>query len=107
MQLEEYFEFLTPNDIRIKGTRVGIETILDEYLEGHKTAEQIAAAYSSLTLEQVYAAILYYLHERDAVERYLKEWSIYCREAEAAYNANPPDLGLENRSGRPVVRVAS
>jgi hypothetical protein len=28
MQLEDYFDFLAPNDIRVKGTRVGIETIL-------------------------------------------------------------------------------
>lgn len=28
MQLEDYFEFLRPDDIRVKGTRVGIETIL-------------------------------------------------------------------------------
>ncbi len=26
MQLEEYFDFLAPDYIRIKGTRVGIET---------------------------------------------------------------------------------
>jgi hypothetical protein len=25
MQLEDYFDVLTPNDIRVKGTRVGIE----------------------------------------------------------------------------------
>jgi len=32
MQLEDYFSFLAPNDIRVKGTRVGIETILTDYL---------------------------------------------------------------------------
>ena len=34
MQLEDYFDFLTPDDIRIKGTRIGIETVLEDYLEG-------------------------------------------------------------------------
>jgi len=29
MQLEDYFNFFAPNDIRLKGTRVGIETILN------------------------------------------------------------------------------
>ncbi len=28
MQLEDYFNFLTPNDIRLKNSRIGIETIL-------------------------------------------------------------------------------
>lgn len=44
MQLEEYFEFLSPVAIRVKGTRVGIETkILTEYLENKRTARKIAA----------------------------------------------------------------
>jgi hypothetical protein len=30
MQLEAYFAFLAPNDIRIKGHRMGIETVLHE-----------------------------------------------------------------------------
>ncbi len=28
MQLEDYFDFLSPNDIRIKNSRIGIETIM-------------------------------------------------------------------------------
>jgi hypothetical protein len=32
MQLEDYFNFLTPNDIRLKATRIGIETILYDYI---------------------------------------------------------------------------
>lgn len=32
MQLEDYFNFLTPNDIPLKGTRIGIETILYDYI---------------------------------------------------------------------------
>ncbi len=32
MQLDDYFDFLGPDDIRIKGSRVGIETVLYEYI---------------------------------------------------------------------------
>ena len=32
MQLEDYFNFLAPNDIRLKGTRVGIETIIYDFI---------------------------------------------------------------------------
>jgi hypothetical protein len=32
MELESYFDFLAPDDIRIKGTRIGIETVLYEYI---------------------------------------------------------------------------
>lgn len=71
MLLEDYFVFLAPIDIRIKGTRVGIETVLLNYLDGKLTAEQIAERYPSLTLEQVYATILYYLHNQQQVDAYL------------------------------------
>ena len=74
MQIEDYFDFLAPNDIRIKGTRVGIETVLDEYLDGGHTAEQIQQSYPTLNLEQVYATILYYLRNHSAVDAYLREW---------------------------------
>jgi hypothetical protein len=30
MELEGYFDFLAPDDIRIKGMRIGIETVLYE-----------------------------------------------------------------------------
>ena len=33
MQLDDYLDFLAPNDIRLKGHRIGIETILLDYLE--------------------------------------------------------------------------
>lgn len=74
MQLEDYFNFLAPDDIRLKGTRVGIETILFDYLFRAKTPEEIAKTYTSLTLEQVYATILYYLHNKQAVDAYITDW---------------------------------
>ena len=67
MDLESYFDFLDPDDIRLKGTRVGIETVLDDYLNG-VSPEEIAARYRSVTLEQVYATITYYLHNQREVD---------------------------------------
>ena len=32
MQLDDYFDFLAPDDIRIKGTRIGIETVLWDFI---------------------------------------------------------------------------
>ena len=74
MLLEDYFNFLAPDDIRLKGTRIGIETILFDHLFWAKTPEEIANTYPSLTLEQVYATILYYLHNKPAVEAYMTDW---------------------------------
>ena len=32
MKLEDYFNFLASDDIRLKGSRIGIETIFYEYI---------------------------------------------------------------------------
>ena len=63
MKLEDYFDSQAPNDIRLKGTRVGIERILYDYIHRDWSPEQIEETYRhALTLEQVYATITYYLH---------------------------------------------
>ena len=80
MELESYFEFLSEEDIRIKGTRIGIETVLDDYLDGI-SPEEIAVRYRSLTLEQVYATITYYLQNREKVDAYLQAWREYSEQA--------------------------
>ena len=90
MQIENYFNFLAENDIRIKGTRIGIETVLDEYIHNGKTAEAIADRYHTVTLEQVYATILYYLQNREKVGAYLEGYLEYCRKAREEYEKNPP-----------------
>jgi len=69
MRLEDYFNFLAPNDIRIKNSRIGIETILYEYIYRDRTPEEIVKIYTSLTLEEVYATILYYLHNKEERSR--------------------------------------
>ncbi len=70
MQLEDYFDFLSADDIRLKGHRIGIDNVLDYYLEGY-TPEEIAANLPSLSLEQIHATITYYLHNRADIEAYL------------------------------------
>jgi len=91
MELESYFEFLSEDDIRIKGTRVGIETVLDDYLEG-ASPEEIAARYRSLSLEQIYATITYYLHNRAQVDAYLEAWRQYTDQAWQEQERNPSEV---------------
>src|SRR5438093_7480517 len=90
IQLEDYFNFIAPDDIRIKGTRVGIETVLYEYIHRAQSPEEIAERFPSLTLEQVYATILYYLHNKDAISTYLAEWLEHGRRAWEEQQRNPP-----------------
>src|SRR5438552_15936308 len=90
MQLEDYFDFFAEDDIRVKGTRVGIETVLYNFIHRQLSPEEIVATYPTLTLEQVYATILYYLHNKDAVTAYLTDWIEWGREMRRIQNANPP-----------------
>ena len=71
MQLEDYFDFLAPDDIRIKGHRIGIESVLYEYIYREQTPEAIVKRFPTLDLEQIYATILYYLHNREQVNAYV------------------------------------
>lgn len=89
MQLESYFNFLDKNDIRIQGSRIGIETILYEYIYHASTPEEIAQMYTSLTLEQVYATILYYLHNKEAVSQYIADWLEWGHQMREEQRRNP------------------
>ncbi|MBD2773585.1 DUF433 domain-containing protein [Iningainema sp. BLCCT55] len=97
MRLEDYFEFLAADDIRIQGTRIGIEHILDEYIYGAKAPEEIAKEFYTVTLEQVYATILYYLHNREAVGKYMASWLDYTIKAEEDYDKNPSPVVIRLR----------
>lgn len=80
LNMNEYFDFLDADDIRIKGTRVGIETVLEDYLNA-MSPEEIAVRYPILTLEQVYATITFYLHNQGEIEQYLDRWRQYAEHA--------------------------
>jgi uncharacterized protein (DUF433 family) len=98
MQLEAYFDFLSPNDIRIKGHRIGIENILYEYIFREQSPEAITRTYPTLSLEQVYATILYYLHNREQVEAYIADWLEHGRRAREEQDKNPPPVVLRLRA---------
>jgi uncharacterized protein (DUF433 family) len=92
MQLEEYFVFLAPDDIRIRETRIGIEHILYEYIHNAKSPEEIAQSFQTVTLAQVYATILYYLENRETVGQYLADWLDYTLMSEAEHDRHPPRI---------------
>jgi uncharacterized protein (DUF433 family) len=89
VELENYFDFLGADDIRLKGTRMGIETILYAYIHQQRTAEEIAQIYPQIALEQIYATILYYLHNQTQVTQYLTDWLDYCAQREREQDENP------------------
>ena len=88
--LESNFEFLSEDDIRIKGTRIGIESVLYESLHLSQTPEEIVQRFHTLTLEEVYATILYYLQNPVEVGNYLANNLKYSQRFREGYEKNPP-----------------
>lgn len=107
MQLEDYFDFLAEDDIRLKHTRMGIETILYEYIHRAQTPEAIQQRFPTLTLEQIYATILYYLHNREKVEAYLSDWLEWGRQMREEQKRNPPPFVTHLRAARHEFRPAA
>jgi uncharacterized protein (DUF433 family) len=88
MNNDPYLECQSSGDIRIRGSRVGIEQIVWAYLDG-SLAEQIAIEYPTITLAQVHGAIAYYLSHRPAVDAYLADLDRTAREARATQASQP------------------
>ena len=91
MQLEDYFEFLAEDDIRLKGHRIGIDDVLKYYLQGY-CAEEILTELPTLNLEKIYATLTYYHHNRPKIDAYLLRLA---RQRERRYQewaANPSPL---------------
>ena len=74
MQLEDYFDFVSTDEIRLRGTRIGVEVVLSEYVDG-VLPEEIVLNYPPLSLEQVHASITYFLSHRSAMDQYLSNWA--------------------------------
>jgi len=88
MKLEDYFEFFSPDDIRLKGHRIGIDDVLSYYLQGY-TPEEIAVHLPSLSLEKIYATITYYHHKRSEVDAYLSRLAAWREQRYRESQANP------------------
>jgi uncharacterized protein (DUF433 family) len=71
MELTDIFEFISPNAIRIKGTRIDIEFVIEEFLAG-SNPEEIRRRYPHLTPLQIYGSITYYLLNQKRLDAYIE-----------------------------------
>ena len=81
LNIRDIFEFISPNAIRIKGTRIGIEIVIERFLDG-ESPEEIRRHHPHLTPLQIYGSITYYLLNKEVLDACLKAgWE----QAEATY----------------------
>jgi uncharacterized protein (DUF433 family) len=90
-KLEDYFDFFSAEDIRLKGHRIGIDNVLNYYLEGY-TPEEILANLPTLSLEEIHATITYYLHNRLEIDTYLFRLAKEREKRYQEFSANPSPL---------------
>jgi uncharacterized protein (DUF433 family) len=66
------YVFWTGYGLRITGTRVSLDSIV-EYYRGGETPEQIVEMLPTVPLSHAYGAIAYYLENEELIKEYLAE----------------------------------
>jgi uncharacterized protein (DUF433 family) len=94
MLLEDYFDFLEPDVIRIKGHRIGIEDVLEMYHRGYPP-ELIADEFGTLTYEEVYATLTYYWRNKAEVDAYLERLRLFVEESIREFESQEPSEAMK------------
>ena len=106
MQLEDYFDFLAPDDIRIKGHRIGIEDVLYEYIFNARSPDELQQRFPTLTLEEIYATLTYYHRNQEKIDAYLNDWIEFGKRMRAEQERNPDPFMLKLRRLRAEQAIA-
>ena len=87
---------------RVTGSRVSLDSVVHLFHEG-ADPETIVREFPSLSLEQVYGAIAFYLHNREMIDKYLERqqqrWDELRKES-AERNADLRERILERKAER-------
>lgn len=91
----------------ITDSRVSLDSVVYMFRDG-RSPESIRESFTVLTLEEVYGAIAFYLHNQDKIDKHLKESEIqFEKEADerrAELKRTAPDLYERLKQRRLVVR---
>ncbi len=87
---KEYVE-LKEGAYRLAGSRVSLDSIVYEFLEG-RSPESIRESFSTLSLEQVYGAIAFYLAHREEIDAYLREGEALFEQLRERSRRDNPEL---------------
>jgi uncharacterized protein (DUF433 family) len=82
--------------IRVAGTRVTLDTVIDAFLTG-ASPEEIAQDFPVLRLDDIYAVLTYYLRHRGEVDAYLRERRARGEAIRREIEAHFPQAGLRER----------
>lgn len=84
----EYVHKTPQGGWRVADSRISLDSILHAHFEG-KSPEAIAQEFPSLSEEQIYGAIAFYLHHRAEIDEYLArqeaEWQKFSAVSESQH----------------------
>jgi uncharacterized protein (DUF433 family) len=94
-------EFVGQNQIRLKGHRIGLEHLVERYLDGFGV-ELIAQEFPGLSPDTIKVAIGYYIANQSAVDAYLARLSeeAETRQREDAQSESPVARRLRSLKAR-------
>jgi uncharacterized protein (DUF433 family) len=69
---EEYLDFVAPDEIRIKGHRIGIEHVLFAHLDQGVRPEALGSLFPTLSRAELDGVLAYYRLHRPEMDVYLK-----------------------------------
>ncbi|MCI0713210.1 MAG: DUF433 domain-containing protein [Chloroflexi bacterium] len=75
--------------IRVSGTRVTLDSIINYYLQG-QTPEALHEGFPTVPLTDIYAVIAYYLANRDELDAYLKQQETEAERIRQEFEATYP-----------------
>ena len=84
--------------MRVGATEVPLDSVVAAFHQGH-SPEMIRSQYPSLTLEEVYGAVAYYLAHRGEVEAYLKRQDALWEQGTAQTRASDAPVLQRLRKG--------
>ena len=82
--------------VRVAKTRVTLDTVIHAYQRG-EAAEEIANAYETLELTDIYGALFFYLRHKKEVEAYLEARRLQAEEVRRQNEALWPSYGIRER----------
>jgi uncharacterized protein (DUF433 family) len=76
---------------RVAGTRVSLDSVVYAFRRG-ASPESIQRSFPSLTLEQIYGAITFYLAQQEEIDQYLLDGEAEHEKLRAASRAAHPEV---------------
>lgn len=84
LQVAALLDILAPDDVRIRGHRLGLEHLVFAFNRG-ETAEEIVQRFPGVDLRTVYTLIAYYLTYRAEIDHYIERLEQSSAEAKQAW----------------------